>query len=111
MYYLKATDENSLWNALIENDIGEVLTVTDTDPQTTINVVKSYYEIDIIGTIYVETGNTITVNVEGKDRDIPETTALDGFHANLIGPLTDEQLAGIGDMILPPPATPYRRWA
>jgi hypothetical protein len=64
--------------------------------------------LDIIGTIYQDTGNTLTDPENGAE--YPERSAIDGFHANLrVDELTDEQIAALP--IVDAPATPYRKWA
>ena len=78
--------------------------------------------LDIIGTMYRETGNMLT---DGEGMEYPEMEAIDGYHANLrseikavhqddgtiahVPEISDEQVA-----LLPTvdaPATPYRKWA
>ena len=121
-YYLKATDEQALWTALEAAD----LAVKDYDPEDPLNSrpadldmdaewdgPSGAYEwmadtpmLDIIGTMYRETGTMLT---DGEGMEYPEMEAIDGYHANLREELTDEQVA-----LLPTvdaPATPYRKWA
>jgi hypothetical protein len=121
-YYLKATDEQALWTALEAAD----LAVKDYDPEDPLNSrpadldmdaewdgPSGAYEwrslsnmLDIIGTMYRETGNMLTTD---DGMEYPEIAPIDGFHANLREELTDEQVA-----LLPTvdaPATPYRKWA
>jgi hypothetical protein len=62
--------------------------------------------LDIIGTMYRETGTMLTTD---DGMEYPEMEALDGYHANLREELTDEQVA-----LLPTidaPTVPYRKWA
>ena len=121
-YYLKATDEQTLWVALEAAD----LAVKDYDPEDPLNsrpadlgMVEEWagpsgaYEwrslsnmLDIIGTMYRATGNMLTTE---DGMEYPETEAIDGYHANLREVLTDEQEAALPTVDAP--ATPYRKWA
>jgi hypothetical protein len=62
--------------------------------------------LDIIGTMYRETGNTLT---DDEGNDYPETEAISGYHANLREELTAAQEAELPTVDAP--ATPYRKWA
>ena len=119
-YYLKATSEQALWDAL---EAAEVVTKiydstdpdnqrpADLDPEADWSPTGTFtWEtpnmLDIIGTMYRETGNMLT---DGEGMEYPEMEEVDGYHANLREELTDEQVA-----LLPTvdaPATPYRKWA
>ena len=121
-YYLKATDEQALWVALEAAD----LAVRDYDPEDPLNSrpdslgeneewsgPSGAYEwrslspmLDIIGTMYRETGNMLTTD---DGNEYPETEAMTGFHANLREDLTAEQEAALPTIAAP--ATPYRIWA
>ena len=121
-YYLKATDEQALWTALEAAD----LAVKDYDPEDPLNSrpadldmdaewdgPSGAYEwsslsnmLDIIGTMYRETGTMLTTE---DGMEYPETEAIDGYHANLREVLTDEQEAALPTVDAP--ATPYRKWA
>ena len=121
-YYLKATDEQALWTALEAAN----LAVKDYDPEDPLNSrpddlgmdeewvgPTGAYEwrslspmLDIIGTMYRETGNMLTTD---DGMEYPETEAMDGFHANLRENLTAEQEAALPTIAAP--ATPQRIWA
>ena len=121
-YYLKATDEQALWTALEAAD----LAVKDYDPEDPLNSrpddldmeddwdgPTGAYEwrslsnmLDIIGTMYRETGTMLTTD---DGMEYPETEAIDGYHANLREVLTDAQEAALPTVTAP--ATPYRKWA
>jgi len=121
-YYLKATDEQALWTALEAAD----LAVKDYDPDDPLNSrpddlemdaewagPSGAYEwrslsnmLDIIGTMYTETGNMLT---DEDGNEYPEMEAMEGFHANLREELTEEQEAELPT--IEAPATPYRIWA
>lgn len=121
-YYLKATDEQALWTALEAAD----LAVKDYDPDDPLNSrpadlgmeeewdgPSGAYEwrslsnmLDIIGTMYRETGTMLTTD---DGMEYPETEAIDGYHANLREVLTDAQEAALPTVDAP--ATPYRKWA
>ena len=121
-YYLKATSEADLWTALEaaglahkQYDPEDPLNVAPDDlgPEDTWDGPSGAYEwiadtpmLDIIGTMYRETGNMLT---DGEGMEYPEMEAVDGYHANLREELTDEQVA-----LLPTidaPTVPYRKWA
>ena len=121
-YYLKATDEQTLWTALEAAD----LAVKDYDPEDPLNILPDdlgmeaewagptgAYEwrslsnmLDIIGTMYRETGNMLTTE---DGMEYPETEAISGYHANLREELTAEQEAALPTVTAP--ATPQRKWA
>jgi hypothetical protein len=122
-YYLKATDEQALWTALEAAD----LAYKEYDPEDALNSPPDDYDymedgefaktgaydwisksnmLDIIGTMYRETGNTLT---DDEGNDYPETEAISGYHANLREELTAAQEAELPTVDVP--ATPYRKWA
>ena len=116
-YHLKATDQEALWTALISAGVVELVEqqiigegeelVTETVRQ-----VKRGQNLDVIGVIWKPTGETITVkSIDDTDMEVPEMAPIEGFHANLRGGLTEEQIATLGSMIIEAPATPYRVWA
>jgi hypothetical protein len=101
-YYLKTTDLETLWNLLLEADLAETIT----DPDGNSFKVPKNIALDIIGTIYKPTGNMITTD---QGMTYPEQVAIDGFHANIRGVLTDEQQVALP--LVSTPANPYRVWA
>jgi hypothetical protein len=117
-YYLKTTDEAALWTALETAN----LAVKDYDPEDALNVRPDDLELDtewspsgafdwsftgealdIIGTIYAPTGNTLT---DDEGMEYPEMQASDGYHANM---KADDGIEGLPT--IDAPATPYRKWA
>lgn len=114
-YYLKTTNETTLWESLEAAGLAYKLY----DPQDSLNVPtgdkewiptgkfswRTDMQIDIIGTIYVPTGDTEEVD----GRQIPVMQAIDGFHANLRANLTEEQKALLP--LIDEPSTPVRVWA
>ena len=121
-YYLKATSETALWTALEtaglahkEYDREDPLNVAPADlgyddtwdgPSGAYEWAADTAMLDIIGTMYTATGNTLT---DGEGMEYPEMEAVDGYHANLREELTDEQVAALPTVDAP--ATPYRIWA
>lgn len=119
-YYLKAADEQSLWEALEaaglahkEYDISDPLNqppseITDEawEPTGEYDWVQDVAMLDVIGTMYSETGNMLT---DAKGFEYPEMVAQDGYHANLRTDLTEAQLAALPT--IPAPSTPLRIWA
>lgn len=122
-YYLKATDEQALWTALEAAN----LAVKDYDPEDPLNSPPDDYDymedgefvktgayewrslsnmLDIIGTMYRETGNMLTTD---DGMEYPETEAISGYHANLREVLTTAQESELPTVAAP--ATPYRKWA
>ena len=121
-YYLKATDEQALWTALEAAD----LAVKDYDLEDPLNSRPADLEmdaewagpsgayewrslsnmLDIIGTMYRETGTMLTTD---DGMEYPETEAISGYHANLREDLTAAQEAELPTVDAP--ATPYRKWA
>lgn len=88
-YYLKADSEQAMWEVLIavgaaqsqvtKNEEGEIV--------ETRYIPAAGYSIDIIGTIYKPTGNYIQKVFENNIMEVPEMQAVEGFHANLRGPI------------------------
>jgi hypothetical protein len=122
-YYLKATDEQALWTALEAAD----LAVKDYDPEDPLNSrpddlsmeeewsgPSGAYEwrslepmLDIIGTIYQPTGETLT---DDDGNEFPEMAAIEGYHANLRAGLSAAQQAAL-PIMTKTPKNPVRKWA
>ena len=114
-YYIKSTDETSLWEAL--ESVG--LARREYSPEDELNVSTGELDwvptgaftwaakcqLDIIGTIYKPTGETQEID----GRQVPVMEALEGFHANLLADLTTEQQSALP--LIDAPATPVRVWA
>lgn len=118
-YFIKSQDEQALWQALEQVGLAE----KSYDPEDPLNkrpedldmaegwepsgaftwIAKC--QLDIIGAIYKPTGETETVD----GIEMPVMQALDGYHANLRGDLTDEQKQALP--LISAPTTPYRVWA
>lgn len=121
-YYLKATDEQALWTALEtaglaykhwDEDDPLNSRPSDLSPESDWSGPSGAYEwrsnesgLSIIGTIYQETGNTLT---DANGYSYAEATAVSGYHANLRAALTDAQVAALPT--IDAPTTPYRKWA
>jgi len=114
-YYLKAESEEALWEALHEArlayreyDKEDPLNQRPDDLETEWQPTGAFdwrftgQALDIIGTIYKPTGNTLT---DEEGMEYPEMAAIDGYHANLIAE------AGLDLPTIEAPATPYRVWA
>jgi hypothetical protein len=122
-YYLKTTDETELYRSL--ESAG--LATRDYDPEDPNNIRPDDLDpeqeweptgaftyrfagprgsaLDIIGTIYEETGNILT---DEDGVEYPETVPIDGFHANLLAP---SEYTGDLPEVEVPPATPHRIFA
>lgn len=118
-YYLKTTDEQSMWLALESAGLAS----KDYDTTDPANIQPASWGqddgvftpvgkfewrflghgLDIIGVIYKPTGAILT-NEDGLES--PEMAPIDGFHANL---KADAGIEGLPT--IPAPATPYRKWA
>jgi hypothetical protein len=83
-HILKAESAAALWAALIA--AGIVREELDPEGQTQ-RVIMAGYSLCVIGTICRSTGEIVTVDGE----TVEVTAPIDGYHANLYGPLTDEQ--------------------
>jgi len=119
-YYLKAVDEQSLWEALEAAELAH----KQYDPEDPLNqppseTIEEAWEptgaydwvqdvdmLDVIGTMYSETGTMLT---DPEGFEYPEMVAQEGYHANLRAELTEEQEAVLPT--IPAPATPSRIWA
>ena len=117
-YYLKTNTEQEMWEALEtanlakkEYDMEDALNnpPEDYDYENNGEFVKTgAYDwvalctLDVIGTIYQESGNTLT---DDEGNDYPEMIAVTGFHANL---KTDKDVTGLPTVDAP--LTPYRKW-
>ena len=112
-YFLKAADEAALHSALVGAGIlisaqVPVIEIIDGVPtQTGVqdgHALAGGIALDVIGTIYKPTGKTLTVD----GMEVPEMAPIAGYHANLRGDLSDEQRAALSDLLIDPPAQPYR---
>ena len=117
-YYLKTNTEQEMWEALEtanlakkEYDMEDALNnpPEDYDSETNGEFVKTgaydwvaLCQLDMIGTIYQESGNTLT---DDEGNEYPEMIAIDGFHANI---KTDKVVTGLPT--IDAPQTPYRKW-
>lgn len=115
-YYLKANNEQELWKAL--EDAGLAHKKYDMEDEKNIRPIEAdetwtmtgAFEwiftgtaLDIIGEIFVETGEILT-DEDGKK--YPEIEAIEGYHANLVAAVDIEGLP-----VIDAPSTPYRKWA
>lgn len=98
-YFLKAESETELQAALVAAQVicseGDACRVSDG------------LALDIIGTIIKPTGNLIAVD----GLEVPETAPIPGYHANLAGELSPDQLAALAHVLFDEPEQPYRVWA
>ena len=117
-YYLKTNTEQEMWEALEtanlakkECDMEDANNIPpqDYDYEANGEFVKTgkydwvaLCQLDMIGTIYKESGNTLT---DDEGNEYPEMIAIDGFHANI---KTDKVVEGLPT--IDAPQTPYRKW-
>lgn len=97
-YYLKFKDQQDLQSALIAAKLAQMV-----DDRFSVN---GSIALDIIGIIHKPTGVMLT-NDDGFE--YPETKPLSGYHANLLGELTQEQQELLP--LVSEPKTPSRVWA
>jgi len=127
MIYLKADDQATFEAALtacgwktettyaVDEDGNEI--VDDQGERIVVNVggIEAYnhgHSLDVIGTILVETGETITVGHTDDEPEYsyPETAPIDGWHANLM--LHGEELPSeLSGFVIEAPTAPVRRFA
>jgi hypothetical protein len=110
MIYLKAADEETFRQAL--DEAGWTHTeIIDEESIISVSCFTSSHSLDIIGTIHVPNGNMISAtNSDGVDYEYEETTAVDGWHANLL--LHGEELpAALEPFVIEAPSTPHRKFA
>lgn len=114
-YYLKSTDEGSLWESLESAGLAEKLF----DMQDPLNIATSDKEwtptgkftwiskcqIDVIGKLYTRTEEVEEIN----GLPVAVMQELEGYHANLRATLTEEQKALLP--LIDTPTTPHRVWA
>jgi len=117
IYYLKTDNEQTLWEVLESKNLAR----KEYDPEDALNIPPEDYdyeqgefvktgkynwvpqcELDIIGTIYKESGTMLT---DEEGNKYPEMIAIDGFHANI---KTDKIVEGLPT--IEAPTTPYRKW-
>ena len=125
-YYLKTNTKQELWEELEsinlatrDYDMDDENNIRPEDADEDWEMSGAYdwrftgIALDMIGTIYAETGNTLT---DSDGNEYPEIEAIDGYHANLIADIgTDSdgneysEIEGLST--IDAPATPYRKWA
>lgn len=93
-----------------ENELLELLEPygfrINNDWVTVVFIEDKRYNLDIIGTIYIQVGK------EHKDGfDIPIMEAIPGFHANLLWPDDVSVSDDIQKFTIEPPKTPHRIFA
>lgn len=77
------------------------------DQQTAEDLLSDYTgSIDVIGVIYKPTGEMLL----GEDGEYPAMAPLDGWHVNLRGTFTEDQLAEL-EAFKVEPTNPVRVWA
>jgi len=98
-YYLKLTNEASMPTVLSDfyNEDGELVSNT------------SDYSIDVVGTLYEPTGNTLT---DDEGMEYPEMQAMTGWHVNirLVGDAVRETVETLDTSYGVTPDAPQRVW-
>ena len=124
--HLKAADEATFMQALkdcewawdteyrveVDEATGEETVTEDVIREEGIATYTATHSLDIIGTIYAETGNTLTseADEDGNTFEYPEMAPVDGWHANLL--LHGEDMPeALAEFEIEAPATPIRKFA
>ena len=98
-YYLKLTNEASMATVLSDfyNEEGDLVTNT------------ADYAIDVVGTLYEPTGNTLT---DEEGMEYPEMQAMTGWHVNirLVGDAVRETVETLDTSYGVTPDAPQRVW-
>mgnify|MGYP000751083095 CR=1 FL=1 len=123
--HLKAADEATFMQALkdcewaweteyrveVDEDGNETVT-EDVIREAGVANYTATHSLDIIGTIYRETGNMVEQTfADGEDTiEVPEMAPIDGWHANLL--LHGEDMPeALAEFEIEAPATPIRKFA
>lgn len=106
-YFIKADTEETFWNALIAHAVVQEATYTVGDSTVTQKITLGGNSLDVIGIIFKPTGNMLTEGIF----TIPEQLPIPGYHANLRGYLSEEQITGLGELLIAAPSSPARVWA
>ena len=123
--HLKATDEATFNQALIDagwaweteyrvevDEEGNETVTEEVIREAGVEHYTATHSLDIIGTIYKETGNMITVEAtdDMPEHEYPEMAPIDGWHANLL--LHGEDMPeALADFVIEAPTTPVRKFA
>jgi len=106
--YLKATSQSALMKAL---ELAGIVRAIPQDERTSEHawaVSDAHkYALDVIGTIWKETGETI----ETDNGPMAVTKPIDGFHANLRVMTSDFDAETVADLVINAPRNPARGWA
>jgi hypothetical protein len=112
MIYLKAADEATFNQAVVDAGWTYQEAVSESDDEVTVtNYYTATHSLDVIGVIHVETGNMLTgEGADGETFEYPEMAPIEGWHANLL--LHGEELpAALEPFVIVAPSTPVRKFA
>lgn len=96
------------YTTVVDEETGETSQVPEGDPYVV--TTTHDYAIDVVGTIYKPTGNTLT---DSEGREYPEMAPIDGWHINirLGGENRRADVEALSAYFVDPePATPERIW-
>lgn len=113
-YYLKANTEEEMLAALEQAGIRTTTSYVDDSGETKVaHGVKVGLALDIIGEIEIAGEETTKYEsvVGGAEIEVPVFVKIDGYHANVRGTLTAEELQAIESLLIEAPQTPHRVWA
>ena len=104
-YYVKAESEEALWSSLISAGVAQEF---ESDGVAYKGPVAGI-ALDVIGVIYKGTGQITEINDPQMGTYMYEEQApIPGYHANIRGELTQEQIAALP--LIPKPNEPVRAW-
>ena len=92
---------------VVDEETGESTQTPEGDPYLVMHTHD--YSIDLVGTIYEPTGNTLT---DDEGNEYPETAPIDGYHVNvrLVGDARRADVEEIDAVYGVTPNTPKRIW-
>lgn len=121
--YLKAANKEAFEQSMVESNLFEDV-VIDGTAERFIKYFNNDFEFDVIGEIYVKTGNIVEQQVDGTDEifEMEEEVLIDGHHVNVIiknGPNDANQITSLNELLPAPlrkfiintPSAPHRKWA
>ena len=102
IHYLRCENLQTLTTALIAANVAHL-----EDNSGTVELVANEgYTIDMIGRVYKPTGAITVTQIDDENVEVPVMELTEGYHANLMGELTYEQITALP--IIPAPDNPVR---
>ena len=92
-YFLRAETQQEMNDALLAAEVVEWQPTGESLGDPLHLVAKRGFTVDFIGEVYRPTGEVEVVEIDDTTEQRPVMAAIPGYHANLLGDLTQEQLA------------------